>query len=171
MQQEPNSQYLATRKWYVFVDTDTFIEWDNLLELLDHLDHKDKVYLGSPVWLPGLQFAHGGTGYVLSAGAVAALNSREPSNRVSSFHSQYGLNTTALCCGDEALARVLKSRGVRLRGYWPMFNGEAPTTLAFGKDAWCEPVVSLHHLSGQSLLDLWRWIEEWKGGGSNTVSY
>ena len=78
------------------------------------------------------------------------------------MHSQFGVNVTALCCGDEALARALKPRGVSLKGYWPMFNGELPATVAFGEDLWCEPVISLHHISGEDIEGLWKWVEGWK---------
>lgn len=161
-------QKIGPMKWFVFVDTDTFIDWDNLFGLLEHLDARKRVYIGSPVWLPRMPFAHGGSAYVLSYGAMEALNNptgsyadKEP------LHSQYGLNTTSLCCGDEALARALKPRGVHLKGYWPMFNGEIPATLSFGTDLWCEPVISLHHLSGDDMQDLWEWVEDWRS--SHTV--
>jgi hypothetical protein len=94
---------------------------------------------------------------------MKALN-KPQSSRVEEgpMHSQYGFNTSALCCGDEALARVLKSKGVHLKGYWPLFNGETPTTVAFGSDFWCEPVISLHHIHGEDLKDLWKWVEAWR---------
>nr|POF06243.1 hypothetical protein CFP56_75538 [Quercus suber] len=152
----------AWKKWFVFIDTDTFIEWDNLFGLLEHLNAADQVYIGSPVWLPMLQFAHGGSAYVLSYGALEALNKPESHDQNGPLHSQFGLNTTALCCGDEALARVLKTKGVGLKGYWPMFNGETPSTLSFGRDLWCEPVISLHHLDAEDMQDLWHWVEDWK---------
>ena len=106
------------------------------------------MYLGSPVWLKKLQCAHGGSGYALSAGALRALNG--PSLDASqSSRNQYGLNITAFRCGDEAMARVLKAKGITLKGYWPMFNGETPATVAFGRESWCEPVISLHHISAE----------------------
>lgn len=162
MHQESRSQFNSLTRWFVFIDTDTFIEWENLLVLLSHLDNAKPIYIGSPVWLPKLQFAHGGSAYVLSHGAMKALNTPEIGDEEQLLYSQFGFNTTALCCGDEALARVLKSRGVSLKGYWPMFNGEVPTAVSFGKDLWCEPVISLHHLSGEDMQDLWQWIEKWK---------
>jgi len=158
------------KKWFVFIDTDTFIEWDNLLELLAHLDAKGRVYIGSPVWLPRLQYAHGGSAYVLSYGALEALNSGALHDPSRPLYSQYGLNTSALCCGDEALARVLSSKGVHLRGYWPMFNGEIPATVSFGRDTWCEPVISLHHLNGKDMERVAQWIEEWRDNTRSAVS-
>jgi hypothetical protein len=158
MQQQLGDGHLRW-KWFVFIDTDTFIEWDNLLAFLEHFDAQKKLYMGSPVWLPDLQFAHGGSAYILSYGAMESLNMPD---RERSMHSQYGLNTTALCCGDQALAVVLKQRGIRLSGYWPMFNGEIPITVGFGREIWCEPVLSLHHLIGTDMEDLYRWVEDWK---------
>lgn len=156
-------------RWFVFIDTDTFIEWENLLFLLSHLNDAKPLYIGSPVWLPGLQFAHGGSAYVLSYGAMKALNTPETHDKEQLLYSQFGFNTTALCCGDEALANVLKSKGVSLKGYWPMFNGEIPAALSFGRDLWCEPVISLHHIGGEDMQDLWQWIENWKLRTSSMV--
>jgi hypothetical protein len=59
LQEELLETNLPRKKWFIFIETDTFIEWDNLFELLDHLDPANKVYLGSPVWLPDVPFAHG----------------------------------------------------------------------------------------------------------------
>jgi hypothetical protein len=162
MHQESRGGYNSLTRWFVFLDTDTFVEWENLLVLLNHLDDAKPIYIGSPVWLPKLQFAHGGSAYVLSYGAMKALNAPETHDKEQLLYSQFGFNTTALCCGDEALARVLKSKGVSLRGYWPMFNGEIPAGISFGRDLWCEPVISLHHLGGEDMQDLWQWIEKWK---------
>lgn len=156
-------QEIGAKKWFVFLDTDTYIDWDNILELLGHHDAGDRIYMGSPVWLPKMPFAHGGSAYVLSYGALEAMNKASGSGDPKQpLYSQFGLNTTALCCGDEALARVLKPKGVHLKGYWPMFNGEVPATLSFGRDLWCEPVISLHHLGGEEMQSLWDWVEDWK---------
>ncbi|KAM3074280.1 hypothetical protein ACMFMG_002905 [Clarireedia jacksonii] len=151
---------LPRRKWYVFIDTDTFVEWDNLLSLLESLDPRKNQYIGSPVWAdPKAPFAHGGSAIVLSYSALESLNVPEYEGPMP---SQIGVNTTALCCGDEALAMALKKRGIGLKGYWPMFNGETPSTVGFGSEIWCEPVLSLHHISGVAMEDLWQWIEDWK---------
>ncbi|ATZ46428.1 hypothetical protein BCIN_01g10270 [Botrytis cinerea B05.10] len=159
---ETNSA-LPRRKWYVFIDTDTFVEWDNLLVLLENLDPQKKLYIGSPVWAdPKAPFAHGGSAYALSYSALESLNTHDLDGYREPMYSQFGVNTTDLCCGDEALAKALKKIGIRLKGYWPMFNGEVPSTVGFGSEIWCEPVLSLHHLAGTDMEDLWLWIEDWK---------
>ncbi|PQE29652.1 glycosyltransferase family 31 protein [Rutstroemia sp. NJR-2017a BBW] len=137
------SNAVPKRKWYVFIDTDTFVEWDNLLAMLEHFNPQKNLYMGSPVWAnPKAPFAHGGSG-------------------------QFGFNTSSTCCGDDALAKVLTPKGIKLKGYWPMFNGEVPSTLGFGSEIWCEPVLSLHHVSGKDMENLWRWVEDWKARTMN----
>lgn len=169
-------------KWFVFIDTDTFVDWDNLFGLLQHLDASSKLYLGSPVWVReeeprkfSFEFAHGGSAYVLSYGALKVLNTVEAPDApgsldpASPMYSQFGTNVTALCCGDEAVARALLKRGIRMKGYWPLFNGEIPATATYGKDLWCEPVISLHHIGEQNLGSLWAWIVAWKHRVRNQV--
>lgn len=160
---------LPRRKWYVFIDTDTFVEWDNVFAFLKHLDPQKHLYIGSPVWVPEAPFAHGGSAYVLSYSALESLNTPGMGGREGPMHSQFGVNTTALCCGDEALAVALKKRGIGLKGYWPMFNGETPISVGFGSEIWCEPVLSLHHLTGTEMEDLWQWIEDWKARAMSMV--
>jgi hypothetical protein len=164
------SNILPRRKWYVFIDTDTFVEWDNILALLEHLDPRKNQYIGSPVWVPNTPFAHGGSAYVLTYDALKSLNMPGWGMREEPMYSQFGVNTTALCCGDKALAVALKQRDIGLKGYWPMFNGEIPATVGFGSDTWCEPVLSLHHLTGTDLEDLWQWIEDRKARTMSLVS-
>lgn len=160
MMQQETSESRKDWKWFVFIDTDTFVDWDNIFAFLEHFDSREKLYFGSPVWLPDLSFAHGGSGYILSHGALESLNVL--GDQVGPRSSQFGVNTTALCCGDEALARALKQNGMVLKGYWPMFNGEIPATVGFGPEIWCEPVLSLHHVSGTDMEDLWQWVENWR---------
>ncbi|KAL2065572.1 hypothetical protein VTL71DRAFT_3242 [Oculimacula yallundae] len=151
------------KKWFLFIDTDTWVEWDNVFELLGHLDHTDKLYMGSPVWRkPLLEFAHGGSAYVLSYGALEALNKPDSHTIGTPLYSQFGVNVTSICCGDLAVALALDDRGIGMKGYWPMFNGEIAATTPYGDDHWCEPVISFHHIGESELDDFWRWHKKWK---------
>ncbi|KAL5330310.1 hypothetical protein ACEPPN_003836 [Leptodophora sp. 'Broadleaf-Isolate-01'] len=151
-------------KWFLFIDTDTYIEWDNLAELLSHFDASSQYFFGSPVWVSDVVFGHGGTGYVLSYGTMEALNKVSSSIPLDDpMYSQYGLNVTSLCCGDLALAKVLQDKaGIKIKGFWLMFNGEIPSSTTYGGEIWCEPVVSLHHIGEKNLAALWTWVEGWK---------
>lgn len=56
--------------WYVLIDADTYIFWDNLLQWLGTMDPTKKSYFGSEVVISGDRFAHGGSGIVLSKAAI-----------------------------------------------------------------------------------------------------
>ncbi|CZT44352.1 uncharacterized protein RSE6_04508 [Rhynchosporium secalis] len=151
------------KKWFLFIDTDTWVELDNVFELLGHLDHTDKLYMGSPVWTESqLEFAHGGSGYVLSYGALKALNKPDAHTIGTPLYSQFGVNVTSICCGDLAVALALDDRGISMKGYWPMFSGEIAATTPYGDNHWCEPVISFHHMGESELVDFGKWHNNWK---------
>lgn len=159
---------MSKRKWFLFIDTDTWIEWDNLFAFLEHLNPSKELYMGSPVWQDTI-FAHGGSGYVLSYAALEALNTRKQEEFGSPFFSQYGVDVPNLCCGDWALAQALKDRGIHIKGYWPMFNGEIAATMSYDSEHWCEPVISLHHIGEESLEQFWQWVAAWRMRTANKV--
>lgn len=149
----PNSQ------WFVFVELDTYVNYDNMHRFLTTFNPRKAYYFGSPVW-PKIPFAHGGSGYVLSRGALEkmmTLGRRFREDQQLPGTHFFGQDIERFCCGDEVLAHVLKQCGISLRGYWPMFNGEKPSTLPFNKEQWCEAVLTLHHLGDDDFADLEKW--------------
>lgn len=168
------------KEWYVFLEADTYVLWDNLMEFFSHLDPEKELYLGSPVWPKDRAiFAHGGSGIVLSRAAMRKLNRDRMAAETAGLdialvdmvwkpgNHQFGLNVTDWCCGDQVLAQVLKDRGIKLRGYWPMFNGEKPATVPYGQKHWCHPVLTLHHIVNEELNALWQWEQRWRAASGN----
>ncbi|KAF2254741.1 glycosyltransferase family 31 protein [Trematosphaeria pertusa] len=158
---ELTSHLRPDSNWFVFVETDTYVNWDNMYRFLTHFNPKTPYYFGSPVWPPKKPvFAHGGSGFVLSRGALNKLMARgrmfAENHHFPGTHL-YGKDVTKECCGDEVLGNVLKESGVPIRGYWPMFNGEKPITARFGWEQWCEAILTLHHLQGEDFAALERW--------------
>lgn len=136
--------------WFVFIELDTYVNWDNLYRFLRRFNSVESHYFGSPVWpKKKAVFAHGGSGYVLSRGALSKMVARgamfAEDENVPGTHL-FGKDVEKECCGDEVLAQVLKDAGVKIEGYWPMFNGERPNSLVFGHEQWCEAMITLHHL-------------------------
>lgn len=137
-------------RWFVFVELDTYVNWDNMYRFLSRFNPKTPYYFGSPIW-PRKKtiFAHGGSGFVLSRGAMNKMVARgrmfAENHHFPGTHL-FGKDFSKQCCGDEVLAQVLKECGVSIRGYWPMFNGEKPTTVRFGWEQWCEAILTLHHV-------------------------
>lgn len=145
--------------WFVFLELDTYVNWDNMQRFLAAFDPSTPYYFGAPVFKKPV-FAHGGTGLVLSRGAINKLMARgrmfAENHRFPGTHL-FGKDVRNECCGDEVLAKVLKESGIPLRGYAPMFNGESPATLRFSTELWCEAVLTLHQVSPDDLARLERW--------------
>ncbi|OAL52675.1 hypothetical protein IQ07DRAFT_671258 [Pyrenochaeta sp. DS3sAY3a] len=149
-------------QWYVFLEADTYINYDNLYRFLANFNHKTAYYFGSPVWPKKKKtvFAHGGSGYILSRAAldkIMALGRMFGENKHFPGTHFFGVDVANQCCGDEVLAQVLKKSGVPLRGYWPMFNGEKPLTVRFNREQWCEAIITMHHLEEDDFTRLTQW--------------
>ena len=80
-----------------------------------------------------------------------AENHRSPGTHL------FGKDVRNECCGDEVLAKVLKESGISIRGYWPMFNGESPSSIRFNWEQWCEAILTLHHVQTDEFASLERW--------------
>jgi hypothetical protein len=148
-------------QWYLFIETDTYVNYDNLYRFLTRFNSKSVHYFGSPVWpRKKATFAHGGSGFVLSRAALDKLMARgrmfAENHHFPGTHF-FGEKASETCCGDELLAQVLKKSGVPLRGYWPMFNGDKPPTLRFGPEQWCEAIITMHHLQEEDYTGLFQW--------------
>ncbi|KAK3217387.1 hypothetical protein GRF29_1g2896853 [Pseudopithomyces chartarum] len=147
--------------WFLFLELDTYVNWDNMQRFLASFDPKTPYYFGSPVW-PRKKpvFAHGGSGFVLSRGAFNKLMARGrmfAENHHSPGTHLFGKDVRKECCGDEVLAKVLKESGISIRGYWPMFNGESATSMRFNWEQWCEAVLTLHRMHPDDFTNLERW--------------
>ncbi len=140
--------------WYVFLEADVYIFWDNLFRLLNQFNPKEKHYLGSAV--PGSKgrwFAYGGAGIVISQGLMQSLVG--DGTILSKRYQKMALND---CCGDAVLGYVILAKtGVRLTDLYPMFSGDYLPDLRIDKQCWCTPLISLHRMSVDSLRSLWRW--------------
>ncbi|KAF2448049.1 glycosyltransferase family 31 protein [Karstenula rhodostoma CBS 690.94] len=167
---ELTSHLRPDSQWYVFVELDTYINWDNLYRFLLYFNPTTPYYFGSPVWprtkKPAV--AHGGSGFVLSRGTMSKLMARgrmfARNHHFPGTHL-FGKDVSREChgwsdemrCGDKILAQVLKDAGISLRGYWPMFNAEKPSTLRFGREQWCEALISLSTLQEEDFTAMQHW--------------
>ncbi|KAF2090064.1 glycosyltransferase family 31 protein, partial [Saccharata proteae CBS 121410] len=164
------------KKFYVFAEADTFVFWENMLGFLAQLDGADELYLGHGIDA-GLEghapFAYGGSGYVLSAGAMRAMMRGEEEAFGEPGTHAFGRDMRGECCGDAVLGDVLAEKGIGLRGYWPLINGQSLEDLVLGGDGglWCEPVLSLHHLAEWEMESLWHWTTTSNEAKPNPLLY
>jgi hypothetical protein len=147
--------------WFVFIELDTYVNYDNLYRFLTHFNPRTAHYFGAPV-LPKKKapFAHGGSGYVISRGAlnkIMAFGRMFGENKHFPGTHFFGQDVKSELSGDVVLGQVLKKSGVPLRGYWPMFSGEPLYGIRFNKDQWCEAIITLHHLQDDDFTQLRTW--------------
>ena len=61
------------------------------------------------------------------------------------------------CCGDSVLGWMLWKAGIRISGFFPLFNTYAAHKIPFTERAWCQPLITLHKSTAEDMMDLWRW--------------
>jgi len=164
-------------KWYVFIETDSYVIWRNLVLWLERLESVrggerggDKpMFLGSAVWMGDSLFAHGGSGYVLNNGALSRLVGE---GRKGELARVWDDRVQRECCGDVALGIALKESGVELQDVNPFANGMKPTSMTYGPDGhWCKPVVFMHSFLPHEISSLWRFERSREAMGNTDVSF
>jgi hypothetical protein len=133
---------LPKKKWYLHIDADTYLVWSSLLWWLNKLNASTALYTGSLTCFGNVKAAHGGSGILLSELATRAVVV-DNSSTIPSWDGA----ARDHCCGDELVARALKDNGIEMHNSWPIINGDNPFTVPFGPQYWCEPVVTMHHMS------------------------
>ena len=145
------------KDWYVFIEADTYLIWSNLIAWLQQLDPSQKLYIGSPSFTAGIKFNHGGSGYVLSGSALRTFAVEHPK-----MAAKWDERMSNECCGDYVLTLALNELGIPVSGAWPMLSGEPPLETPFGPALWCQPVITMHHVTSGDLNQMWSFEEDFK---------
>jgi len=149
------------RKWYVFIEADTYLVRSNLLLWLERLDPSQPLYIGSPTSVNGESFAHGGSGVILSGAALSKFAEGDPG--VAARYDEAMKNEQF---GDFMLMKALRDKGVEFSKRWPMLQAEKPTTIPFGPGPdsgvrhGCQPIVTMHHITPEEASRLWRFEQQ-----------
>lgn len=154
-------QKMPQAKWFVFIETDTYLNWNNLLEYLSNFDADKPYYLGKHLYINNIEFGYGGAGFALSNPAMRKVTEQR-SVRVRDYEDF----TATHWVGDCALGKVLEDAKVKLHRAFPHFQGDSPATMdpattKIDRDAWCYPVITYHHVSPSEIEDLWSFEQRW----------
>lgn len=149
------------KKWYVFVETDTYLVWSNLLQWIAVLDHERPIYAGLQMQIADQIFAHGGSGFVVSNHAMRLVT--DLFARDTTWWEDF---TDGHWAGDCVLGKAFEQAGSPLLWSWPLIQGDKPEILDFWKQkgdiqGWCYPAVTYHHLSADEVENMWRFEQEW----------
>ncbi|KEF50834.1 uncharacterized protein A1O9_13111 [Exophiala aquamarina CBS 119918] len=144
------------RKWYIFIEADTYLVRTNLLLWLARQDPSQLIYFGSPTYFHGEEFAHGGSGVVLSGAALSRFVEGDGGST-----ARYDDLLQSETFGDYILMKALRVNGVTLSSRWPMLQGEKPSTIPFGPGPdngvrhWCQPILTMHHITPEEACAFW----------------
>lgn len=99
--------------WYMFVDADTYVSWPNMVYALKRMDPAKERYFGVPTVIGDRLFAHGGSGYVVSRGAMREFAGKNPG-----IANRYDVEIRTNCCGDFVFAQALRETiGIQVEGF------------------------------------------------------
>jgi hypothetical protein len=154
------------KKWFIFMESDTYISIPNLLPWLSRLDSTTPIYAGAQVMIGEVEFAHSGSGIVLSAPVLKALSDLDYNN---GFNKSWETVVAENCCGDKVLADLLKEADIYLTRSFPLLQGETPFSLDWSARHWCKAVVSWHRMTPQMLDTLFTFERNWSE--THTVSH
>ncbi|KAI5271716.1 hypothetical protein E4T47_04985 [Aureobasidium subglaciale] len=151
------------KKWYVFVETDTFIFWQTLLVYLSHLDWTKPYYLGGQINIGDVEFGQGGNGYVVSRPALEKVVSHYQTHQ-----KEYEDFTEGHWADDCVLGKALKDSGTSVTRAWPIFQGDPVRNMNYRPGAQlCQPTVSYHHVSPSVIQDLYDFEKSWMAETGN----
>lgn len=146
------------KHWYIFVETDTFLFWETLLAYLAVLDWEKPYYIGGQTWIGDVEFAHGGSGYLVSRPALERVVKQYEDNQ-----HEWEKFTDNHWAGDCVLGKAFKDAGIPLTPAWPIFQGDDIGNMNYGHSQrlWCQPTVSYHHLDASAIEHLWEYGQSW----------
>lgn len=145
------------KKWYIFVEPDTFIFWQNLLVYLSNLDWTKPYYLGGQMQIGDIIFGQGGHGFMVSRPALQNVVAYYQAHQ-----KEYEDFTDGHWAGDCVLGKAFKDSGTQLTWAWPIMQGNDVGNMHYNHQTqWCQPTVSYHHVSPSVIQDMFDFEKAW----------
>lgn len=150
------------KKWYVFMESDTYLFWSTTLKFLSTLDHTTPLVLGHRSTVKSEHpFMHGGSGYIISNAAMKIAV-----EYINAHRTELDEFVASEWAGDIALGLVFKEAGVPLQTSWPMYQPHYFGMIDFSviwedKRFWCTPVGSYHHMTSDDIEDMFYFEQDW----------
>lgn len=165
-------------KWYVMVEADTFLFWNQLVKWLSTLNENKQLLIGHPSFCDydgkSVMFSHGGSGIVMSKALMAASfgqdDEYEHNHDDLIEKSAFGdaLLTKSFYDAPKVHITELAEEGGE------KFNSDPPRVLKFRRDVWCTPIMSFHHVTPSDtahLYDFQRRIEPLLAGRDDLIRW
>lgn len=153
------------KKWFIFIESDTYISMPNLLPWISRLDSGQHIYAGAQVMIGDVELAHSGSGILLSNPALKTIYDMAERH---GFSHSWEAKIAENCCGDKVLADLLKEADISLTRSFPLLQGETPFSLDWSQRHWCKAAVSWHRMTPAIKDTLWEFERNWST--ANTIS-
>ncbi|GAB7358107.1 hypothetical protein MBLNU230_g0267t1 [Neophaeotheca triangularis] len=138
------------RRWYVFLETDVYLAWPNLLEWLGKLDAGEMLFYGSVGRDSEFMRKRGaGTGssgaLVLSGEVVKAWNAKGRE-----FVAEWEEQLKHFDSGESLLEVALQQGlGLNMSHAGGAISAHSPNLIPFNPGNWCQPLISLHNTTNR----------------------
>ncbi|KAI1767051.1 glycosyltransferase family 31 protein [Hypoxylon sp. FL1150] len=150
-------------KWYFFIESDTYVFWQTLLEWLAHFDSSKPHYLGMQMQIGDVVFAYGGAGFAISNPALKKVVEHRRANL--KFYDDF---TGGHWAGDCVLGKAIADSGTNLLWSFPTLTGDMPADTDFNtsfggqdKKPWCFYSASYHHLPPTEYTNFAKFEQDW----------
>lgn len=155
LQQRPDA------KWLVFVESDTYMLWQNVLEYLIRFDATKPHYLGKHMYINNVLFGHGGSGFILSRPAAEKVAAHWREHQFE--YDQYTLTEWA---GDMILGKALKDVKIDMFWAFPHLQGDSLTTIDWNvskldREPWCYAPLTFHHMNQDEFKQVAAFEQDW----------
>ncbi|KAJ2985881.1 hypothetical protein NUW58_g5297 [Xylaria curta] len=154
-------QHRPNAKWFVFIEPDTYLIWQNVLEYLERFDSSKPHYIGTGMYIGDVLFAHGGSGFIISNPAMKTVLDYWKEHQ--DWFDQY---TAKEWAGDMVLGRAMKEAGISLSSASPHLQGNSLTGMDWtvnklNKPTWCYAPLTFHHMTKPDFQIMWQFEEAW----------
>ncbi|KAH8730845.1 hypothetical protein GQ44DRAFT_421567 [Phaeosphaeriaceae sp. PMI808] len=166
---EKARQHQPKAKWFVFIEADTYLVWQNLLEYLSKFDAHQDLYIEKHMCIGDVLFAHGGSGFALSRAAIQKVT-----QHVKTHAAEYDNYTARSWAGDMILGKALLDVDVQLFSAFPHFQSDLVSSLDYNvskieRRPWCYAPITYHHMRGGEMRKLWAFEQAWRKRGKGVL--
>lgn len=160
-------------KWFVFIESDTYVLWKSLLAWLDHFDASKPWYLGQQMMIGDVIFAYGGAGFAISQPALKKVVEHRNANL-----KHYDDYTAGHWAGDCVLGKALADVGVPLHWSFPTLSNEEPADTDFEsgfggaeKHPWCYYAATYHHIPPSEYSKFYSFEQKWYQSNTTLIRH
>ncbi|KAH8162252.1 hypothetical protein CIB48_g6015 [Xylaria polymorpha] len=154
-------QHRPDAKWFVFIEPDTYMIWQNMLEYLERFDPGKPHYMGTGMYIGKVLFAHGGSGFMISNPAMKTVLKHWKEHQ--DWFDEY---TAKEWAGDMVLGRAMTDAGIALSSASPHIQGNSLTQIDWtvnkvNKPPWCYAPLTFHHMTPPEFHTMWQFEQAW----------